>query len=281
MNIKNLKVNYKYLFGFILVTYAIIFAFIDIYWIPFKNISGPSGSRLDPGTKPDIAQVYFMWAPWNKLSLIFYFTIHSNIFVLVYMFLRAFNLINPRTNKHAKIFQLIVATNIFVTFLIYWTILAPIDNIWNTPLKILDNFQLHLMTPLIMLFAFVFETSRRSANQENISLKNIELLYSFIFPILWLIMAITLYYATRKNIYLEFKYSDNTWSNAFQYKFGIAIYPFLAFDITPVWLPIVCLISIIAITTFIAYLLVVSSRHESWIYKFNDYVKERMKKLKK
>ncbi|CAM9105777.1 hypothetical protein [Mycoplasma todarodis] len=275
-NFKN-KFNYKYFIPFVFMVYVIIFAFCDTYLIPFKTISGPAGAGLEPGTKPGIAQVYGFWEPWDKLSLIFYFTIHSNIFVMVYMFLRAFGLIDPRKGKHAKRFQMIVATNIFVTFLVYWTILAPIDMIWHTPAKIIDNLQLHFIAPLIMFVAFVLETSRRKVNKENIKLPYKELLFALIFPLIWLIMAIVLYYATRSKLLITFKYNDGT-KHAFIYTFGIAIYPFLAFDIVPVWLPIVSLVAVCLLVTIVSSLIVVASNHDSWIYKVNDKIKNIFKR---
>ncbi|WP_131613501.1 hypothetical protein [Mycoplasma todarodis] len=270
---KKIKFNYRYFLGFIAMVYIITYAFCDVYLVPLKEASGPAGSLMSPGTRPGIAQVYSFWDPWNEISLIFYFTIHSNIFVMVYMFLRSLGLIDPRKNKHAKVFQMIVAINIFVTFIVYWTILAPIDVIWLTPLKILNNFQLHFFTPLIMFVAFIFEVSRRKANEGNIKLKYKDLWYAMIFPIVWLIMAITLYYATRTTWVMQFKYSDGTWSPKFIYTFGIAIYPFLAFDIVPIWLPVVSLIAITALVFIVASLIITADNHNSWMYKLNDKVK--------
>ncbi|NQZ29161.1 MAG: hypothetical protein HRT98_02140 [Mycoplasmatales bacterium] len=269
--------NYKYFIAFILMIYIIIFAFCDTYLIPFKTISGPAGSGLEPGTKPGIAQVYGFWEPWDKLSLVFYFTIHSNIFVMVYMFLRSIGLVNPRKSKHAKRFQMIVATNIFVTFLVYWTILAPIDMIWHTPAKIWDNVQLHFLTPLMMFIAFVFETSRREANKENVKLKYKEFLFALIFPFIWLAVAIILYYATRTRLKITFIYSDGT-HKSFIYTFGIAIYPFLAFDIVPAWLPVVSLIAVCILVIIVSSLIIVAGSHNSWIYKVNDKIKKIFKR---
>ncbi len=266
--------NIAYFLGFLLMVYIVIFIFCDTYLIPLHKVSGPAGEGLTPGTEPGIAQIYSFWDPWNELSIIFYFTVHSNIFVLIYMFLRACRLIDPRKNIHAKRFQMIVGVNIFVTFLVYWTILAPVDVIWFTPLKVLDNIQMHFVTALVFLVTFIFETSRNKRNSENIKLKNKDCWYALIYPIIWLLIAIILYYATRKTQSWIFKYNDNTWSKPIAYTFGIAIYPFLAFDIVPVWLPILSILAIIILIIFVSYLLIKASHHNSWIYKVIDWWKK-------
>ncbi|CAM9116126.1 hypothetical protein MYMA111404_01805 [Mycoplasma marinum] len=239
----------------LLMAYFIIYNVCSTLYIPYNKISGPSGGRMKPGTIPGIAQVYTFWEPWAKATIPFYFTVQSNLLVFIYLFLRTFKLIDPRKNKHAKRFQIIVMTNIATTFIIYWTILSPIDIIWHTPLKILDTCQIHLFSFIIAISVFLNESLKSNEkNKDNIKLSKKDYFLVFIYPIIWLVIAIILYYSTRTEWTMTFTYSDNS-KASYNYTFGIAIYPFLAFDIAPIWLPVVSVLGIAILLGIIGWII--------------------------
>ncbi|TCG10962.1 hypothetical protein [Mycoplasma todarodis] len=212
---------------------------------------------------------------------IFYFTFQSNLLVVIYLYLRAFGIMKPKQNSHHKMFQLIVTLNITITMVTYWLILAPFSSVWTHggfpgALKIIVTIMVHLITPIFMLIAF--HKDKLQINEEGVILGNKKLLYVLIYPIIWLVLAVSIYFATRTDAhYLRKIINDHTHEFALVkgngsiiHSSGVAIYFFLDFGGVPIGVTIgACLAIGIAFIGF-GYLFIVVSNPNS---KLNQKIK--------
>ncbi len=182
----------------------------------------------------------------------FYFTFQSNVMVFLYITLRAFGLICPNKNKSIKMFQMITLTNITVTFVGYWLLLAPFSSIWTHSatgakdaaiagaMKITGTLMVHLISPFIMMY--IFSQEKKAA---KIILTYKDLWKFLIYPVLWLILAIIVYYATRhqhsftKQVVStgDFKLIPDL-KGSIKKTFGVGVYFFIFFDLFSPMIPI-------------------------------------------
>ena len=115
-------------------------------------------------------------------SLFMYYTIQSNTLVLIlFGYLIITTIISIRTCSElidqTKDFEMICMIDIFLTFFVYWTMLAPtMIKVWN-----FSNIAVHGITPLLCIFDYIiyYQIDR---------LKYRTVYYSLIFPMLYIVM---------------------------------------------------------------------------------------------
>ncbi len=220
---------------------------------------------------------------WKTL---FYFTFQSNLFVCIFLWLRTFDILKPKQNKHHKAFQVITTINITITMVTYWLVLARVSTIWthghiSGALKIVVSFMVHLIMPIIMLVAFHKDKLKQGEKGIVLSKKKIPLV--LIYPITWLIIAITIYFATKTESHYVVQQHDGWFglvknpSGKHLHSTGIAIYFFLNFADTPLWLTISACSMISILFIAFAFLFFSISNPES---KLNERMRNINKKIK-
>lgn len=113
------------------------------------------------------------WSSWM------YYTIQSNVLIILlfgYLVIASIKSImvegkkgEIKSNAH---FEMVCMIDIFLTFLVYWTMLAPqIGNIWKY-----DNVIVHGITPLLCIFDYYLFIPRKRLTYKDVYL-------SLIFPL--------------------------------------------------------------------------------------------------
>ncbi|MCC3160988.1 MAG: deoxynucleoside kinase [Mollicutes bacterium PWAP] len=131
---------------------------------------------------------------WIKWPL--YFTIQSNILVVIVLTLSRFKIWNIKSDKASGFINLVVI-NITITMIIFWAILFPtfesyssLNEIgkWNRGI----TFILHLVVPLLMIFFFIWFTLKRDHSFRSLSFFN--LWKSTLYYLFWFLLALIFYY---------------------------------------------------------------------------------------
>lgn len=147
----------------------------------------------------------------NSLS---YFTIQSNILVLISSLIFLFNI---RDSKYVKLFKFGTLVNITVTCIVYFVLL---HNLWNPEgIQYVYNLLLHLITPILFLLTWLFNT--------KYSLNIKYALYWLIYPVVYLTYSIIRGFFTNWYPYyfLDPKYVDEL--TTLLYIFILALFIFL------------------------------------------------------
>ncbi len=213
-------------------------------------------------------------------TIVLYFTFQSNVLVCIYLFLRGLNIIQPKTNTHHKMFQLIVTINITITMIIYWTVLAPFSSIWSHGglsgvLKRVNTLMVHLITPIFMLIGFHIDKLSKEEKGVIIGYKKVP--FVLIYPLVWMILAVVVYFSTRElqnfnivQVGSKFKLVDEVIGSSLpvvsKYT-GIAVYFFLAFDNVSLFVFIGIPIAITFIFIGMGFLFIAISNPDSKINK--------------
>ena len=124
------------------------------------------------------------------LSSLVYYTMQSNILIIIlFLMLTLRTLWEVRNPKYGNAafyarFEMVCVLNIFITFIVYWVMLAPehftmggSDGLWN-----FGNLAVHGITPLLCLIDYVLFTQPRH-------LKYRDVYYVCIFPFLYIIVT--------------------------------------------------------------------------------------------
>ncbi len=110
----------------------------------------------------------------NSLS---YFTIQSNVLVLISSLIYIFNIYD---SKYIKLLKFGSLVNITVTCIVYFVLL---HNLWNPQgIQYIYNLLLHLITPILFLLTWIFNTKYKL----NIKYA----LYWLIYPLIYLIYSL-------------------------------------------------------------------------------------------
>ncbi|CAM9116161.1 hypothetical protein MYMA111404_01810 [Mycoplasma marinum] len=186
---------------------------------------------------------------------IFYFTFQTNLIVFIFLLLRGLGIIKPKEKLSHKLFQLITVVNITITMCVYWTVLAPFSSIWTHGgfpgvFKRVVTILVHFVAPVFMIITYHIDKLKKGENGVILNKKHI--FYILIYPILWIVMAIIVYYASREaNTYTLMQNPvDNTWflskdaNGTIHRKIGVAIYFFLNFDEVKIYITISIIIGI-------------------------------------
>lgn len=129
----------------------------------------------------------------ERLYFWFYFTFVSNMFAVVLSAAHFCKKINWES-KHWQRAKVMMAVNLLITFLVYWIILAKDAN-WHNGLSVVTNLFVHCFTPMLAITTFLVETEKDRITKRNITALSTAM-WNFIFPIVWLIVILILYYAT-------------------------------------------------------------------------------------
>lgn len=160
-----------------------------IYSLGFyeQNTSATKISTINPGewiSRTQSQERIYVW---------FYFTFISNMFAVV---LGATSLFKNHSfdSKHWQRAKVMMVVNLVITFLVYWIMLAKGAN-WHNGLAVVQNMFVHLLTPILAVVAFLWETEKTDRSKRNISALE-TVAWNFIFPVVWLIVVLIVYYAT-------------------------------------------------------------------------------------
>lgn len=169
-----------------------------------------------------------------------YFTIQSNILVMVWFFLAFIY-----HNNEDKIFwtgqksKILMSTYISVTFFIYFTALLPLAAAEMGAFKWITGLGQHLLVPILMVFYTLCNIGKQKYEYKKYSIKVLP--YNLIYPILYLFITL---------IRAEFLRKDNV-PNAISYP-----YFFLNFHQSSLGMPgpvVLILFTIIITSSFIGF----------------------------
>ena len=205
----------------------------------------------------------------------FYFTIHSNFFALVYFLLIFSGKIFPPKSKKFFIFETIVLFNLIITVLVYWIMLWPYAR-YDNPYLLTETILLHAIVPFIFFTAWTYRIFILKEKRFVIEYKEF---YKFlIYPLLYLIIVVILYYATRQDYVYKVDYpfankilvsqfleklkdyeniqvfvKENVVSINYCGKWGNAAYFFLNFDNLFWWVPVLVIFGVFLTFLFLIF----------------------------
>lgn len=123
------------------------------------------------------------------------FTYISNSFVLIYSILRIFGIVNP-TQKTWRIIQLVSTIMLSVTMFVYWILLAK-NRDWSNPYSDIGTILVHLLAPTLNIALFFLDLK----NENEYQLQYKDMLYSLIFPLIFITYQQILWYTMKEPIY--------------------------------------------------------------------------------
>ncbi|MCP4336354.1 MAG: hypothetical protein GY679_00715 [Mycoplasma sp.] len=282
------KFNKYYFIGSIIAFAFIIMLIVtesapSLNWTIKNEMKTGDWAPHDPGLKYPVEHTNWITP--------FYFTFQSNILVFVLFILKSFGILEIKTKESHKKYQIITTINITITMILYWTLLGPVSSIWThggieSILKIIATLGVHLLIPIMMLISFHFDKLKKGENGVVLSYTNI--LLTLIYPIIWIIISISLYYITRKIHHFSPEALNNgKWwlkpvdskvrhNPDWDIKFGVAVYFFLSFDLLAVYIPILAILTIAIIFVLISLLFLAISKPDS---KLNNLFRKKDKKI--
>lgn len=163
--------------------------------------------------------------PWKEhLILWFYFTFMSNVSGLVVAILASFDIVKS-DSVHLQRFKVMATTNLTVTMIVYWTLLFGPSIDKQDAFSLITNLSVHLVTPMALLFAFIYE-ARKGNVVNKINIKKTAMI-NISFPLLWMVMATVLYYSLGAHandaIYSFLRFQQNAWYMSTLIVTGIAV----------------------------------------------------------
>lgn len=167
---------------------------------------------------------------WKQfLILPFYFTFLSNLCAFLASFFRCTEII--KNENFLRRLEIFMAVNLTITMLVYWTMIFPRNEI-NSPFSFTATFWIHVITPCLSLIVFFLHNH---VYAERVSVKTWRnSIWHLIFPVVWLIVAISIYYILGGNkndaIYKFLDFNHQAWwmSILVVSGIGIAYYLFTA-----------------------------------------------------
>ncbi|MDR2654147.1 MAG: Pr6Pr family membrane protein [Mycoplasmataceae bacterium] len=147
-----------------------------------------------------------------------FYTIQSNIVVILFFLILFIFTILKRNNKEETCkfgffprISSVLSMDIFVTMLVFWVLLLPSVIQTHDPVVIkkmftFGNMQAHLITPILMIFDYIFFNKRGK-------IKKFDSLYCVIFPYVYLLTTIPL-----------------GLTHAIKYELGSGYYPYYFID---------------------------------------------------
>ncbi len=220
-----------------------------------------------------------------------YFTIQSNIMVMIYLLLRTMGILKPNEKKSHKIIEGVVLLNIFVTFFIYWGVLSWFSSVWENAFKAIQSFGHHFIMPSLM-FVIFYKFSLKSEKQMSLSYK--DFYWFIIYPLVWLLVSIIIYFSTIQDIeglvhikddkvptdLGNWKLANGTVTSDYwtitsktrpiytqTFKSGWAIYFFFDFKNTPAWLSTTVTLGIAALFVLLSLLVIKTTKKKKLIPK--------------
>ena len=297
------KLNYKYLFSSLLIFLILLFSFIGIFIGSYFSSSGFNIFDFNKDHS-NIPLPTISWIPL-RWTFPFYFTIQSNILVMIYLFLIGLNILKPNKSKSSFIFELIVLLNISITFLVFWFLLLPqigIDNFCSNKYSLIENILLHAVTPLFMFIIFFIRFAKTKNKNIFLNYKHFSLF--LIYPIIWLLISIIIYYSSRYYAFYIHSYHFQTKEGAIKWQntlnklsyidhvvlkgkvvtsyipgwFGNAVYFFLNFDNVSYWVPIISVMGIAILFVCFSLILISITNPKYKLYIWINAIKNKIKK---
>ncbi len=147
----------------------------------------------------------------------FYFTFLSNVIGLIVSSIRVFENIKGIEHKKYNILRLMATTSLIVTFLVYWSYLFPgsLKTHGMEAFNFTKTLFVHALTPIMMVVVFFYSNFKLREAIKKSPWK--ESLFTSIYPLVWMIVAIIIYFALGGD-------KDS------------AIYSFLNFNKNPAWM---------------------------------------------
>ncbi len=271
---------------------AAIITFLIVLFGIVVNYSSPVPNKVKVVKLEHVSKTLMPFIS-NQNRHFAFFTVQTNIIVMTYFILVALGILKPNSKKSHKIFEGISLLSIFITFFIYWTILAAKSSIWSNPLLSTSSVLAHFILPTIMFIGFFFSNFK---DKEVFKLENKDFVWFLIYPLLWLILILIIYYATLQDVdaYIatkpggantisgweqinapssvakqmwDFSGTKNLQLYHKNFNAGMVIYFFFNFKYVPVWLPIVVSMVISILFIINSFLFISLTNKESKIRK--------------
>ncbi len=125
-----------------------------------------------------------------RLHLPFFFTHISNVMGAFIATVMVLGIFSDKVRTYLKIFAVV---NLIVTLLVYWSLVFK-DEIPTTGLAWTTNITVHLLTPLLMIGAFLVSALKdKEIVDLNMNWKKTFLFLAF--PLTWVVLATIMYYS--------------------------------------------------------------------------------------
>lgn len=164
-----------------------------------------------------------------------YFTFLSNLSAFIVSILVLTNKIDIN-NRHLQRAKTMMAVNLTVTALIFWSVLS-----WKlgdySVFQIIATLAVHAITPSLALYVYFYEAKNTFALDRRDPIKTSIL--NTLFPLTWLVMAVTFYYANGADkdsaIYGFLDFNDNIWVSIGVIGAIAVMYPGLTYTYTKIY----------------------------------------------
>lgn len=174
---------------------------------------------------------------WKEyLKFWFHFTFISNLIVVITSFIVIYNKVDFQSTWLQRL-KILMIVNITLTGLVYWILLSNRVCTMNS-FQLITTIFAHALVPALSIFVFTYESLTTTIEKQNkIKKTNITLL-NLLFPLVWIIIAIIIYYSLGGNLsaalYNFLDYNAH-WTKSLLISFGITIiYPLMT--LTAVWI---------------------------------------------
>lgn len=177
---------------------------------------------------------------WQANHYMYYeVSFHSNFFAFLISLLTILSIIKKKYT-HVHRFKIITFSMLSVVFLVFWFYLfiLRIENTGYTPILFITTFVIHAIVPLLYIFIYIYEIKKEKI---FVKLKNKkDFLSILIYPFLYLIFAIIIYYAygakPEDAIYSFLRFKDQSISTSivsiFATIFIFLVITFIAINVT-------------------------------------------------
>lgn len=162
-------------------------------------------------------------ANWKQfLILPFYFTFLSNFLAVLVSGYRSMGCgWNEKFMRRAEIFMVV---NLTITMGVYWSMIFPSANISST-FTFASTFWIHVVTPVASIIVFFLHNHNYSYKVKMKPIKTA--IQNMVFPVLWLAVAITIYYSLggteNDAIYKFLNFNNQAWYLSIAFVAGIGI----------------------------------------------------------
>ena len=162
-------------------------------------------------------------AAWKQsIIFFFYFTLWSNLSALIVSFIRTMKL--KANQKWLKQAEILMGVNLTVTMLVYWAIIFP-TRTSHSDFEMVSTVSVHVITPIFALWA-MFVQNIKNTEVPKLHVGKVTLM-NLVFPVVWLIIAIIIYYSLGSNehaaIYKFLNFSEHKWYMSVAYVVGVGV----------------------------------------------------------
>ena len=154
----------------------------------------------------------------RNFKIYLHFTSQANIMGLVVALLILAN----KSSAHVQRLKILALVSLTITCLVFWSLIFPKRGIGEYRLfSFVGTIIVHAITPILIVVAFLYDSIKQ---KNNLYLrKHLTVLLLMIYPVLWLIMAIVVYYTINYSIYSFLNFKVNPVWKSIVYILGITI----------------------------------------------------------